>query len=111
MNMRKTSNRTRPWMAGATASVVLLSLLGAAAIAGMLPSSQGPDRAAERMATARTAAAVPVPQVPNTRQGAKQAVSDQTAAGAHHKPLIGQDFDLFYRHQAAATRSSTPGYQ
>lgn len=37
--MNQTSNRIHPLMAGAAASVMLVSLLGAAAIAGILPNS------------------------------------------------------------------------
>lgn len=54
MNMTQTSNRIHPLMAAAAVSVTLVSLLGIAAIAGVLPNSHG--FAAD---TAHTAAGLP----------------------------------------------------
>lgn len=41
MEMTQTSNRIHPLMAGAAVSVTLASLLGIAAIAGIIPNSHG----------------------------------------------------------------------
>ena len=59
MEINQTSNRIHPLMAGAAVSVMLVSLLGVAAIAGILPNSHGTDAEAARIA-AQTAAVAPV---------------------------------------------------
>jgi uncharacterized protein YcfJ len=56
MEMTQTSTRIHPLIAGAAVSVTLASLLGAAAIAGILPSSHGTAGETARVATQTTAA-------------------------------------------------------
>lgn len=60
MEMNATSNRMHPLMAGAAVSVMLVSLLGAAAIAGLLPNSHGTAAESARIA-AQAAVVSPVP--------------------------------------------------
>ena len=58
----QTANRIHPLMAGAAISVTLLSLVGAAAIAGLLPNSRGAIAPAESSLVAN--AALPAPAAP-----------------------------------------------
>jgi uncharacterized protein YcfJ len=60
MEMNQTSKRMHPLIAGAAASVILVSLLGAAAITGILPNSNSTPAPA-------LAAAVPAVQLTDTR--------------------------------------------
>ncbi|MBS0308402.1 MAG: glycine zipper 2TM domain-containing protein [Proteobacteria bacterium] len=66
MDTMQTTNRIHPLMAGAAASVMLVSLLGAAAITGILPKSRGsntpdmPVSASAPLAAVSAAPAAPV---------------------------------------------------
>ena len=67
METIQTANRMHPLMVGATASVMLLSLVGTAAITGILPTSRGSSTPAEAplsplavQSPAATAVAAPV---------------------------------------------------
>lgn len=66
MEMNQTPNRIHPLMAGAAVSVMLVSLLGVAAIAGILPNSHSNAAETARIApvtaaAAQTAAVAPLP--------------------------------------------------
>lgn len=63
MEMPQTTKRIHPLMAGAAASVMLVSLLGAAAIVGIIPTSQGtsPDKAALAAPSAQAVVPASVP--------------------------------------------------
>ena len=65
MEMNQTSNKIHPLMAGAAVSVMLVSLVGAAAITGIIPSSHGTAEAAHLAAqsAAGTPAAASAPTV------------------------------------------------
>lgn len=92
MEMNRTPNRIHPLMAGAAVSVVLVSLLGVAAIAGILPNSHGNAAETARIAaTAQTAAVAPLPaplpapspQVATAPAAVKEVVKHKTVV--HHK--------------------------
>lgn len=74
----QTANRLHPLMAGAAISVTLLSLVGAAAIAGLLPNSRGAVAPAESSLVAN--AALPAPAAPLVAQTIPQNVQPQQAA-------------------------------
>jgi len=65
MEMNQTSNKIHPLMAGAAVSVMLVSLVGAAAITGIIPSSHGTAETAHLAAqsAAGTPAAASAPTV------------------------------------------------
>jgi uncharacterized protein YcfJ len=118
METIQSSTRIHPMMAGAAASVMLVSLLGAAAIAGILPNSRGNDAETARNAAQAAGLAAPAPTllrpVASTPADVSQVAQAQTAAPPH------------YAQQAATPRarpvhvaraepvhhySSTPAYQ
>ncbi|MEO6352372.1 MAG: glycine zipper 2TM domain-containing protein [Burkholderiaceae bacterium] len=82
MEINHTSNRIHPLMAGAAVSVMLVSLLGVAAIAGILPNSNGNADEAAHLAAAATLP-VPTQQVANAPAVAKEVVEHKTVV--HHK--------------------------
>lgn len=94
MEMNQTPNRIHPLMAGAAVSVMLVSLLGVAAIAGVLPNSHGNAAETARIAAvtaAQTAAVAPLPvplpapspQVATAPVAVKEMVKHKTVV--HHK--------------------------
>jgi uncharacterized protein YcfJ len=101
MEMIQTSNRIHPMMAGAAASVMLVSLLGAAAITGILPSSRGSD--AETVRNAAQAAGVePVaPPAPTPAQQGATAPA-VTKEIVEHKTVV---HHRYVQHQATAPRA------
>lgn len=64
MDTVKTTNRIHPLMAAAAVSVIVVSLAGAAAITGLLPSSHGAPEAAAATAQATPLAAASLGAVP-----------------------------------------------
>lgn len=88
MEMTQATKRIHPLVAGAAASVMLVSLLGAAAIAGILPSShstaaQTAQMAAQPAVAASAPAAAALPQQAATVPVAKEVVEPQTVV--HHQ--------------------------
>lgn len=77
MEMNQPSNRIHPLMAGAAVSVILVSLLGIAAITGVLPNSQA--TAAETARIAAQAAAVAPVSAPAQQVVTAPAVRDEVA--------------------------------
>jgi uncharacterized protein YcfJ len=80
-------HRIHPLVAGAAASLMLVSLLGAAAITGILPTSHStaaPTAAATPVADVKTAVA-PVQQ---TAQYTEPAPAPQQRPVVHHKPQV-----------------------
>ncbi|SNS34908.1 Glycine zipper 2TM domain-containing protein [Noviherbaspirillum humi] len=78
------TSRIHPLVAGAAASVMLVSLLGAAAITGILPTSQGSVApAASTVPAAPLAAVVPAPEA---KPAAVASLAPQDAAPAVHQP-------------------------
>jgi uncharacterized protein YcfJ len=83
MESIKTTARIHPLMAAAAVSVIVVSLAGAAAITGILPSSHGaPEPAAAGMPLAATQAQAPLPGVP-----AYAAQPQQPVQAAYAQPL------------------------
>src|SRR5512133_3565686 len=88
MEMNQPSNRIHPLMAGAAVSVMLVSLVGIAAITGVLPNSHA--TAAQTMPIAAPTGAVAPISVPLRKIAAAPAVSDEGAthkAVVHHHPV------------------------
>lgn len=83
MEMTQPSNRIHPLMAGAAVSVMLVSLLGIAAITGVLPNSQA--TAAPTTPIAAPAPAVAPIAAPAHQVAAAPAVHHEAAA---HKPVV-----------------------
>lgn len=94
MEMTQPSTRIHPLMAGAAASIMLVSLLGVAAITGVLPNSHGTAAETARIA-AQTAvvapALVPTQQLAAAPIALKEVVVHKTVV--HHK---------YVQHQAAS---------
>ncbi len=80
MEINKASNRIHPLMAGAAISVILVSLLGIAAISGILPSSQA-KIADTPPAAAMTSTALPTSA--STQQGIKRIHTVQNRPTQH----------------------------
>jgi uncharacterized protein YcfJ len=89
MQTIKTTNKIHPLMAGAAASVMLVSLVGVAAIAGLLPSSHGE--------AAQVAAAAP----------AKPAVEHVAASGQDEAKSMPRAVPKRVVHQPAPVRPAT----
>ena len=138
MEMNQTSNRIHPLMAGAAVSVILVSLMGIAAMTGVLPTSHAttgaPAAVQTAPLTAQSLAAAPVlpPTQPVIHQAAPvptptQPVVHQVAAapavrseGTKHKTVVhhhavqhaqvqAQPGQQFS--QASAYQPSAPAYQ
>jgi outer membrane lipoprotein SlyB len=88
MEMTKTSNRIHPLVAGAAISVMLVSLIGVAAMTGLFPNSHGTVApATELSATAPVAASAPAAPEPKVAMNNDAAVPAKSTAPAakHHK--------------------------
>jgi hypothetical protein len=86
METIKTTARIHPLMAAAAVSVIVVSLAGAAAITGMLPSSHGAPEAAAATAQATPATgAQPLAALPGVPADAAQ--GQQAAQGAYAQPM------------------------
>jgi uncharacterized protein YcfJ len=98
MEMHQPSTHLHPLMAGAAVSIMLVSLLGAAAIAGILPNSHGTVAGTAQFA----AQSVPLPQVAAAPAVVREVVTYKTVV--HHR---------YVQHQAAPARqiSHAPAYQ
>lgn len=83
MEMTQSPKRIHPLMAGAAASVMLVSLLGAAAITGILPSSRGND--AETVRNAAQAAGVAPAAAPALAPAQGSAVPSEVNELVEHK--------------------------
>jgi uncharacterized protein YcfJ len=95
MEMNQTSNRIHPLVAGAAVSVMLVSLLGAAAISGILPNSHGTAAETARIAAqAAVVTPVPVQQAAVAPPVAKEVVANKTIV--HHQ---------YVQHRAAPARA------
>jgi uncharacterized protein YcfJ len=111
MEMNQTSKRIHPLMAGAAVSVMLVSLLGIAAITGVLPNSHG-TTAAE---TARTTALAPViapVSAPAQQVATNPAVRNEGAdhnTVVHHHPVKHAQAETGQQSsQAPASRQPAP---
>ena len=93
MEMNQTSNRIHPLMAGAAVSVMLVGLLGVAAIAGILPNSHGTAAEAARIA-AQTAAVAPASASVQQVAAAPAVVKEE----AEHKTVVHHQY---VQHRAA----------
>lgn len=88
MEMNQPSNRIHPLMAGAAVSVMLVSIMGIAAMSGVLPNSHA--SAAQTMpipaqAPAVAPISVPVHQVAAARAARNQGAMQKTVV--HHHPV------------------------
>lgn len=106
MEMTQPSNRIHPLMAGAAVSVMLVSLVGIAAITGVLPNSHGAVVEPARMASqAATVAPVFAP--------AQQVATAPTARdeGARHKTVVHHHHVQQARSEPGQQYSQAPAYQ
>lgn len=106
MTAIQTAKRIHPLMAGAAISVTVLSLVGAAAIAGLLPSSRAVP-ANPAAATAATAIPTLPPAVPGAQpERTAEAPAVHRTAHVHHATQLAQaapdNYERPYRQQAAA---------
>src|SRR5206468_6167588 len=85
METIKTTARIHPLMAAAAVSVIVVSLAGAAAITGLLPSSHSAPQPATGIVQA-TPAAAPLPGVPVDAAPAQQ-FAQQPAQAAYAQPM------------------------
>jgi uncharacterized protein YcfJ len=83
MEMNQTSNRIHPLMAGAAVSVTLVSLLGAAAIAGLIPKSHGTADEPRQQSVAVAPAPAPMEQVAIAPPAVKEVVEHKTIVHHH----------------------------
>ena len=79
MNTTATANRIHPLMAAAAASVIIVSLTGAAAISGMLPSSRSAPEPQAAVLTPTAALPLAAPAAPNQYQAAMQTQAQYAA--------------------------------
>lgn len=106
MEMNQPSNRIHPLMAGAAVSVILVSLLGIAAITGVLPNSQA--TAAETARIAAQAAAVAPVSAPAQQVVTAPAVRDEVA---NHKTVVHHHHVQQARAEPGQQYSQAPAYQ
>ena len=97
MEMIQASKRIHPMMAAAAASVMLVSLLGAAALTGILPSSRGTTAETAHIAAPTTDA---VPEAASNQQVAT-AQAEVPQYPEHKTPVHHQ----YAQHQADLTRA------
>jgi outer membrane lipoprotein SlyB len=90
--MEQKKNRIHPLVAGAAASVMLVSLAGVAAITGLLPSSRGDTApAAPTVASAPAAAAPAAPAESQPQPAAAPVIASESASrSAPPKPATAQ---------------------
>jgi uncharacterized protein YcfJ len=110
MEMNQPANRIHPLMAGAAASVILVSLLGAAAITGVLPNSHAAASPATPVTAQAPVVAPPpalaqqdVPQVPVAQEVRDESAVHKTVV--HHHPVQHAQTQLGQQY------SQTPAYQ
>jgi uncharacterized protein YcfJ len=111
--------RIHPLMAGAAASVILVSLLGAAAIAGIIPNSHGNSADSARIAAQTAALAPTAAPVQQAAPAPKEVVQHKTVV--HHQyvqrpaPARAQPLQVAQsepvRQYAAAPTYQQPVYQ
>lgn len=83
MEMNQASNRIHPLMAGAAVSVILVSLLGIAAVTGVLPNSHATEAPVAPM-TAQALAVTPAPLPPVAAAPAAPIEGVKHKAVVHH---------------------------
>jgi uncharacterized protein YcfJ len=107
MEMNQTPNRIHPLMAGAAVSVILVSLLGIAAMTGVLPNSHGSTPGTALIAAPTTAIA-------SVSAAAQQGATAPIAGveGVEHKPVVHHHHRV-RRAQAEPNQqySQAPAYQ
>lgn len=106
MEMNQTSKRIHPLMAGAAVSVMLVSLLGIAAITGVLPNSHGTAAGPAPIASQTTAAA-PV-SAPTQQVATAPTVRDE---GVAHKPVVHHHHVQHAQGEPNQQYSQAPAYQ
>ena len=110
MEMNQPSNRIHPLMAGAAVSVILVSLLGIAAMTGVLPNSHATAAQTTPIAAQALAVApIPVPAQPVVQPvAAAPAVRDE---GAKHTTVVHHHQGQHAQAQSGQPYSQTPAYQ
>ena len=104
-NSTPTPSRIHPLVAGAAVSVTLVSLLGVAALSGLLPNSHGGIES-------KTAAAAPATSVAATPANASEPVLVQTPAGYQYMQPVTAPVNAYQQvepqHTAPATTHHAP---
>jgi len=106
METNQTSNRIHPLMAGAAVSVMLVSLLGIAAMTGILPNSHG-TAAGPAPIAAQNTAVTPV-------SGRTQQVATTAAAGdegVEYRPVVHHHHVQHAQAEADQQYSQAPAYR
>ena len=106
MEMKQSSNRIHPLMAGAAVSVMLVSLVGIAAITGVLPNSHATAAETARN-SAQAAVVVPVP-VPAQQIATTLAVGDKVTK---KKTVVHQQPVQHVQSRSEPQYSQAPVYQ
>ena len=106
MEMNQPSNRIHPLMAGAAVSVMLVSLLGIAAMTGVLPNSHA-IAAQTTPITAQAPAVAPI-SAPAQQVAAAPAVRDQ---GSMHKTVVHHHPVQHAQVQSSQQFAQAPAYQ
>lgn len=106
MEITKTSARIHPLMAGAAVAVTLVSVLGIAAITGVLPNSHGSATGAEPLATQTTAVA-PV-STPTQQLATARTVGDEAT---EHKPVVHHHHVQHAQSESDQQYAQAPVYQ
>ena len=112
MEMNQPSNRIHPLMAGAAVSVMLVSLMGIAAMTGVLPNSHAsaaPIMLTTAQATPVTSVTAPTQQVATVPAVSDEAVRHKTVV--HHRPVqLAQAQSSQQYSQAPAYQQPAPAY-
>jgi len=106
MEMNKPSNRIHPLMAGAAVSVMLVSLLGIAAITGVLPNSHATAAQTTPMA-AQAPALIPI----SARAQQVEVAPAVRYEGATHKTVVPHHPVQHAQAQSSQQHSQAPVYQ
>ena len=111
MEIKQTSNRIHPLMAGAAVSVILVSVMGIAAMSGVLPNSHANAAPAAPMSPqALTVAPQPASLLATTAAPAVRAEDARQRAVVHHHQVRQAQPGQAYP-QTAAYQQSAPAYQ
>ena len=102
MEIQQSSNRIHPLMAGAAISVMLVSLVGAAAITGILPTSHGSSAP-----TLQTASTLPAQALP-ANIAASAALPDAAQAAVPAAPVVQHKHEVVHRHVVSQPRQTRP---
>jgi uncharacterized protein YcfJ len=115
MEMNQPSNRIHPLMAGAAVSVILVSLLGIAAMTGVLPNSHAtaaPTNVAQTTPmTTQTSTIAPIPALAQPLGHQVAAAPAVHSEGTKHKTVVHHHQVQHAKAQPVQQFSQAPAYQ